>query len=206
MKRVYLAGPEVFRPDARAEGDRLKALCATHGLGGIYPLDGAPLDGAPLGDTPPAGEGAGAIRARCIAGILAAQGVVANISPFRGAHMDPGTAWEIGFAQAKGRPVFLWSADPRPLAQRIPADPKDGALRDADGHLVEDFDQPENLMIVPPDTIVHSSAEAAIEAAARVLVTQEKRATVGIDIGWKIAAALAASYAVSYIANKIIGW
>ena len=32
MKRVYLAGPEVFRPDAQEEGARLRAICAEHGL------------------------------------------------------------------------------------------------------------------------------------------------------------------------------
>ncbi len=40
MIRVYLAGPDVFRPDAEAFGARLKAICAGHGLDGVFPLDG----------------------------------------------------------------------------------------------------------------------------------------------------------------------
>ena len=41
MPSVYLAGFDVFYPDALARGEYLKALCATHGLEGLYPLDAA---------------------------------------------------------------------------------------------------------------------------------------------------------------------
>src|SRR5512138_113602 len=41
--RIYLAGPEVFLPDALAVGARKAALCAQHGLEGVFPLD-AQLD------------------------------------------------------------------------------------------------------------------------------------------------------------------
>ena len=37
--RIYLAGPEVFLPDAQAMGARKAALCAAHGLEGVFPLD-----------------------------------------------------------------------------------------------------------------------------------------------------------------------
>ena len=39
MLKIYLAGPDVFRPDAFEQGERLKALCAEFGLRGLYPLD-----------------------------------------------------------------------------------------------------------------------------------------------------------------------
>jgi nucleoside 2-deoxyribosyltransferase len=39
--RVYLAGPEVFLPDALAIAAAKKRLCAAHGLEGVFPLDPA---------------------------------------------------------------------------------------------------------------------------------------------------------------------
>ncbi len=192
MARVYLAGPEVFRPDAVAEGQRLQALCAAHGLEGLYPLDGGGPD-----DT------ATVIRQRCQAGIARVDAVVANISPFRGAHMDPGTAWEIGFAEAKGLPVFLWSNDARALKERVPAIHGSDGLRDMDGHLLEDFDQPENLMIAPPGARVWGSPEDAIAEAARQLHLKQG---LRMGLGGKIVIALVVSMIASYFAKRLIGW
>ncbi len=192
VARVYLAGPEVFRRDAREEGERLKALCAAHGLTGVYPLDGGTGDETALD-----------IRRRCQMSIERVDAVIANISPFRGAHMDPGTAWEIGYAEARRLPVVLWSNDPRSLAARIPGVRHLEGLRDADGHLVEDFDQPENLMIAPPGVRVWPSAEAAIAEAARQF---NLRASLKMGLGSKIIIALVASMLASYVAQRLIGW
>ena len=45
MRRVYLAGPDVFLPDPVAWLERKKAICASSGLLGVSPLD--PFDGEP---------------------------------------------------------------------------------------------------------------------------------------------------------------
>ena len=37
--KLYLAGPEVFLPDAAIIGQRKRELCARHGLVGLFPLD-----------------------------------------------------------------------------------------------------------------------------------------------------------------------
>ena len=42
---VYLAGFDVFRPVAIAQGERLKACCAAQGWLGLYPLDNALPEG-----------------------------------------------------------------------------------------------------------------------------------------------------------------
>ena len=39
--RIYLAGPDVFLPDAVAMGEAKKRLCAARGLAGAFPLDNA---------------------------------------------------------------------------------------------------------------------------------------------------------------------
>ena len=148
--RIYLAGPDVFRRDAELVGEQLKLHCALAGAEGVFPLDGEPLHDAV------------SIRQRCVAMIDAADLVVANISPFRGHHMDPGTAWEIGYAQAKGKPVHLYSTERNDLVWRIPSlIDQQGRLTDEADHLIEDFGLPENLMIAA-GCDVHASAGAAI--------------------------------------------
>lgn len=192
VPKLYLAGPEVFRRDAHDEGARLKALCEAAGMEGLYPLDAGDPD----------------IRRGCIAQIDRADAMVANISPFRGHHMDPGTAFEIGYAQALGKPVYLWSADTRTLTERIPA--PDGADRDAEGHLIEDFGKAENLMIVPDGARVWASADEAIAEAGRRIahgtlnrkLQHETRRSVVIAFGISMAIAFGASFVVNYL----VGW
>ena len=91
---VYLAGPTVFLPDARAVGRRLVEACRASGLEGLFPLDKeiAPAEPALM---------AAAIYRANLQMIDRADGVLADIGPFRGAGMDPGTAFEIGYAIAQ---------------------------------------------------------------------------------------------------------
>ncbi|WP_048863075.1 nucleoside 2-deoxyribosyltransferase [Acidisphaera rubrifaciens] len=137
--RVYLAGPDVFLPDATARADALKAICRTHGLRGVFPLD------AP---SPPLPDGAADVPdwhriARVNeAHIRGADALIANLTPFRGPSADVGTVFEVGFMRALGRPVFAWSASGETLRAR-----SGGGPRDADGLAVEDFGLVENLMI-----------------------------------------------------------
>jgi len=37
--KIYLAGPDVFLPDALEVGKRKREICARHGLRGLFPLD-----------------------------------------------------------------------------------------------------------------------------------------------------------------------
>ena len=70
----------------------------------------------------------------------------------RGVGADPGTAYELGFMAASGKPVFAYTNDPRVLADRVRDNGlalpmPDGRHRDGQGLLIEDFDMPENLML-----------------------------------------------------------
>ncbi len=142
---LYLAGPDVFVPNARAIGARKAALCREHGLDAVFPGDGGPelagLDG---------GDAALRIFAHCCAGMRRADAIIANMSPFRGPSMDTGTAFEMGFMDALGKPVFGYTSDPRAYGDRVPAAGRhtDGQPLDADGMLVEDFGLGDNLMMV----------------------------------------------------------
>lgn len=149
---LYLAGFDVFRPDAHAHGERLKALCAAFGHQGLFPLDNAL----------PAGL-AGAAAARWIydaniALIRRADAVLANLNDFRGLEPDSGTAFEVGFAAALGKPVWAYLDDHRPLLEQI------GASVDRQGFSVEDFGLPRNLMLACAATLVHGDARAALAA------------------------------------------
>lgn len=196
--RLYLAGPEVFRPDAAAEGERLKQLARIAGAEGIYPLDGEPVHDAE------------AIKHRCREMIDAADAVVANITPFRGHHMDPGTAWELGYAEARGKPVHLWSGDPRPLVERVPSargivEGFRGEHRDRDGHMVEDHELAENLMITASAGPVWETAEDAMLAAVadlrqRATHAAERRSAVH-RAAW-VALAVAAFIALAFAMGR----
>lgn len=143
--RVYLAGPEVFLPDARKIGARKVALCTAAGLTGLFPLD-QELDVSGL-------EKVQQSRAIALANenlMRSADALIANLTPFRGVSMDCGTAFEVGFMRALGRPVFGYttSADDYCVRARRFGDER-GAWRDGDRHGtdVEDFGLAENLMI-----------------------------------------------------------
>ena len=64
--------------------------------------------------------------------------------------MDAGTAFEVGFMRALGRPVFGYTTTAADYAARAHVYRSSGALAfdyDAPGHEVEDFGLAENLMI-----------------------------------------------------------
>jgi len=158
---VYLAGPEVFFPDVEAVAAELKSLCSAAGLEGLFPTDAErPVDsGVSVARTIYQGNVALIDRSRA---------VIADISPFRGAGMDPGTAWEIGYAIARGRPVFTYSHDLRPYIERVgPAGAGPRGPLDTDGLLIEDFGLVENLMITESVLGIDADAASAIHRCAR---------------------------------------
>lgn len=143
--RVYLAGPDVFLPDATAWMARKKAVCAAYGLTGVSPLDEreGDWDGLPEWRQ---------IALRNEAHIRSCAAVLANLTPFRGPSADVGTVYEIGFARGLGLPVFGYATVTTPFLDRtlsgmVARQDADGSWRDADGMLVEQFGLFDNLMI-----------------------------------------------------------
>ena len=162
IRTLYLAGPDVFRPDAAAHAERLKALCAAHGFEGLFPLDaqvGAQADAAP------ADKAAWIYRADI--GLLdRADAVLANLDFFRGAEPDSGTCFELGYAIAKGKPVYGYVPDAGSWAERIrarfPALAGSAAAVDAQGWELEEFGLPLNLMLAVPSVVVVGGPEVAL--------------------------------------------
>ncbi|MFM9850788.1 MAG: nucleoside 2-deoxyribosyltransferase [Hyphomicrobiaceae bacterium] len=172
--RIYLAGPEVFLPDALAVGQAKVALCAAHDCEGIFPLD-ASLDLTGLKKH----EAAARISAANEGLMRTCDALVANLTPFRGVSMDSGTAFEVGFMRALGRPVFGYSNVAGDYKRRADAY---RALRiglpdaDAPDTEVEDFGLEENLMIAV--AIVESGGSMVARAAP---AGQEMRDLAGFE-------------------------
>ncbi|WP_326536783.1 GNAT family N-acetyltransferase [Pseudorhodoferax sp.] len=171
--RIYLAGPDVFRPDSAAVFARLKACCARLGLAGLEPADDGPAEDAPQdGDAL-----AQRIYEGNIARIRAADGVLANLADFRGLEPDPGTVFEVGYAVALGKPVVAYGVPPGSYAERVGAvracapDAR-GVLREiGSGAMVEGLGQRLNLMLTRSAEIAETP-EAALQRLAQRLGVQ----------------------------------
>jgi nucleoside 2-deoxyribosyltransferase len=142
MKTIYLAGPDVFEPDPIAAGEALKRLCSDYGFEGIFPLDNA----IEAFDHPH--KTAEAIRQANLDLIRRADIVMANLNPFRGFEPDSGTVYEIGFAEALGKPVFAYASDRRHMPERLREYQRldNDATHCKNGKSIEDFARSHNLM------------------------------------------------------------
>ena len=153
MPRIYLAGPEVFLPDAVAVGARKKALCAEFGFIGLFPLD-TEFSGENIDEK---------IFAANVALMRQADAGIFNLSPFRGVNADPGTAFELGYFTALAKPTFAYTNDAADHFDRVAksfgahATPG-GEHCDAAGLLIENFGNADNLML-----------DAALKAQGRAL-------------------------------------
>lgn len=147
MKKVYLAGPDVFYPDAIQIGKELVSLCSRTGIKGLYPMDNVISGESPI-------DVAINIRLANIKMLQECDGVIANITPFRGPGADNGTTYEIGFAHALNKPVFLYTT-PNNLCEYI-----DRVI--PDGNNIENFGLVDNLMF--STTKVYSCFSDALEA------------------------------------------
>ena len=161
IHRLYLAGPDVFRPDAAAHGRRLVALCAEHGFEGVFPLN----ESLPQGLAPQA-LAAHVYRAN-VAHIERCDAVLANLDFFRGPEPDSGTCFEVGYAVARGKPVIGYVPEEGSFAERIRRrHPQALGPRgkDAQGWDVEEFGLPLNLMLAVPCRIVVGDLGVALAA------------------------------------------
>lgn len=146
--KLYLAGPEVFLPDARAILDAKADLTRSYGFEPICPGD---LIIPPA----PTKHQFGLNISEVDEGFMnRAEGVIANLTPFRGIAADPGTVFELGYMCGAGKIVACYtnvadshyqrSADFYGGAVRVA---EDGRKRAPDGTMLEDFEMIENLML-----------------------------------------------------------
>jgi nucleoside 2-deoxyribosyltransferase len=189
--RAYLAGPDIFVPDAAGLVARKKAICGRYDLIGLSPLD-------PWPDEPTAWEALPEwcrIALRNEAQIRSADLMIANLTPFRGPSADVGTVYEVAMMRTLGRPVFGYATTAVGFVRRTAnfvsevVAGADGSLRDGEGLLIEQFGLFDNLMIeaglaasngelivkeIEPDrrwtdlTVFERCVQTAIKALSRV--------------------------------------
>src|SRR5258708_4692355 len=141
--KVYLAGPDVFLPDAVKIGRLKVALCRHHGLTGLYPLDN---------DVDLAARDASLRIFRANEAMMnEADAIIANLTPFRGPGADAGTVYELGYMAGREKLCLGYCNDPTLHADRVrnftAVTSRDGHLVDALGLTVEDFGLTDNLMM-----------------------------------------------------------
>ncbi len=149
-KRIYLAGPEVFLANARDIGARKRTICERHGLIGVFPADEEDACD-PAQSLSEQGLAISRAMERVMRGCDA---MIVNLTPFRGPSADVGSAYEMGFMRALGRPIFAYSNDDRPFLDRV-TNFCGGTVRvrptgeheDPDGMAIEPFELHDNLML-----------------------------------------------------------
>ena len=156
--KIYLAGPDVFRPDADAWAAKARECCDLAGHQALVPLDGVETTAA------------GIFHAN-IDLIRSADAVLANLNPFRGCEPDSGTCVEVGFALALGKPVVGYLDRQETTVERVArlqgrVHQCDGRAVDGNGLHVEDFGLPLNLMLAVPLKLVVGGLREALAALA----------------------------------------
>jgi len=127
MTKIYLAGPDVFLPDAVEVGRRKKEMCREFGFEGLFPLDNE-FAGEP--------GGVEIYRANCELMRQAEIGLF-NLSPFRGPSADAGTVFELGLMRGMGKQLFGYRNSTSLYHQRVTPDQ----------YSIERFGLGDNLMI-----------------------------------------------------------
>lgn len=162
--KLYLAGPDVFLPDAVQWAENARRSCQQAGHEALIPLDGVETT-------------APGIYHANIGQIRAADAVLANLNAFRGCEPDSGTCVEVGFALALGKPVIGYLDEMESTVDRVKRwqggvmQERAGRPIDRDGLHVEDFGLPLNLMLaVPVQIVVGGLAEAlaALSSTAEI--------------------------------------
>jgi nucleoside 2-deoxyribosyltransferase len=171
---VYIAGPDVFFPNAEAHFASVEAKLAAHGLRARVPVDGGLSKGAPLNR-----ETALAICKGNYQLIRECQVVLANLNPFRGMDPDSGTCAEVGYAKGIGKLIVAYTDSPEPYAERVRRNygsHVDGELGievdDRDGCIIENFGLPCNLMLTFGTNFVTEGLDAAIAKLVEVVKQQ----------------------------------
>jgi nucleoside 2-deoxyribosyltransferase len=142
--KIYLAGPDVFLQDAVDVGRVKVEICARHGLTGLYPLNNkVNLESRSASRKIFRGNEAMMDDAKAI---------IANLTPFRGPSADVGTVYELGYMAGSGKLCLGYSNDPSLYVERVAKfnriRKRGKRLADSDDLTVENFDLPDNLMIV----------------------------------------------------------
>lgn len=141
MKKIYLAGPDVFYPNPIEIGIRKKVICANYGFQGAYPFDNEITENlAPR-------ELAFRISQMNEEMMQGCDMIVANLTPFRGPSADVGTVFELGFMRGMGKEVHGYTSNMQDYNTRTCLFTGSYTGVDDKGYSIENFGLHDNLMI-----------------------------------------------------------
>lgn len=147
-KSVYLAGPEVFLPNARKILDLKIALTREAGLVPVSPGD---LEFPPTNSKWELGLAISRIDEHLM---NSADAIIANLTPFHGIAADTGTCFELGFMCAQGKPAFAYTNVKADFGTRTREHfngewytDAEGKPRGPDHIMIEDLGFADNLML-----------------------------------------------------------
>ena len=187
---AYLAGPDVFFPDAREIAHQRISYLAALGVIGHFPLDNeAPEDA--LKDPASAIRAIGDANERMMLGCCRdgrAGLMLLNMTPFHGPSMDVGTAFEAGFMSAlsyRANVIIIgYTSDERSFEDRVVEEihggwsrisHKNGVPHGPDGTMIEAFGGADNLMILNAIARTGGDIFPSFEEAAQFGAAAAKR-------------------------------
>ncbi len=140
MKKIYIAGFDIFKPNSIKIGEDYKSTCKEFGFEGLYPLDNQ------INEAWSKEVAREFIYKKNIELIEMCDIVITNGNSFRGDELDSGTAFEIGYALALKKEVVIYMKDTRDYLQKSTCKDKNNPAVDKNGMFIEDFNFSLNLM------------------------------------------------------------
>ena len=164
MKKIYLAGFDVFYKDAKERFEKMRKLCKLAGYEALIPLDNDITEGLGISNR---------IYKANIAMIEQADGIIANLNAFRGKEPDSGTVFEVGYGVAKNKKIVGYTSI-KDWKTHIICDQKSQVLtrglfdsmfnqQPVDEFNVEDFGLPLNLMLAESIKLINGDFIDALE-------------------------------------------
>lgn len=164
MKKIYLAGFDVFYKDAKERFEKMRKLCKLAGYEALIPLDNDITEGLGISNR---------IYKANIAMIEQADGIIANLNAFRGKEPDSGTVFEVGYGVAKNKKIVGYTSI-EDWKTHIIGDQKSQVLtrglfdsmfnqQPVDEFNVEDFGLPLNLMLAESIKLINGDFIDALE-------------------------------------------
>ena len=168
--KVYLAGPDVFYPNAIELGNEYIKIAKGKGLIGLFPLDNK----VDINNINPDLS----IYKFNKELIDSADYIVANLNDFRGNEPDSGTVWEVAYAIGTGKKVVAYMTNTKAIVDRIKekekVTEKNGYIYDKNGLVIENFGNPLNLMLQHSvEKVIEGDIEDALNEIVKIVNKQK---------------------------------
>lgn len=165
--KAYLAGFELFYPDGNERGAKMRELCDSYGVEGIFPPDPNPdpkMDYIPT-DPNNRWQQANVHFSRDCNHMRRCDMIIANLNDFRSHQPDSGTAFECGMCFGLNKMMYGYVDDVRPMTERY----RDGARGvagsrvDENGFAFEECGFPLSYLLSKSMKIVEGDLETCLK-------------------------------------------